>query len=298
MDGQGPPLYCDVKSPTKFYAMSMSVLVLLIAAMLMTIVVGLLFGVVHQPIGGHRSYTDTRLGIELLTVPIAAVAAVLLRNRLAGIAEVRERSGIGPWLPLLVAVVLVTVASYLMWSWGLYKTPTERLEESFAGSTFEEGPPGENVVLVWMPDTAPTEHGSLAVGARVVGGLLASLTMFGGLVLYPRALAPLAACLAGTWPVVVLGLVLTSASGRVAGFLKNPSDLFLVVGVLAVPIALVAIVGIVFWALSQLPATTRDSLPDPSSRSLLAMSGWFAVGAFFLAVLGAGCGPGFESLGR
>ena len=57
-------------------------------------------------------------GIELTIVPLAAIAAARLRLGADWISSLRERA-VAPTLPLWMALTLIGVIGYVVWSWGL-----------------------------------------------------------------------------------------------------------------------------------------------------------------------------------
>ena len=62
--------------------------------------------------------TPTLPGIELIVVPLTAIAAAKLRLGTKRVASLHE-GGFRLFLPVLMAASLVGVTAYLVWSWGL-----------------------------------------------------------------------------------------------------------------------------------------------------------------------------------
>ncbi len=185
------------------------------------------------------TYGSERAGIELVVVPLAAVAGVLARRRLGWVASLHRRR-VGPYLPLLTVAVLYGLVAYWAWTFGGPRD-TDRLTEDilrdlevveevyFVDEVYENGY-GEGGVeddeveavgdgiysaghgYVRFAYRGDTVGGGLPEGVRWglrgLGALLTAGAVFIGISLYPRVFATLAGALGAA--AVFAGIVFLS----------------------------------------------------------------------------------------
>ena len=178
-------------------------LLLLVLALVMLIFGGVGAFLLDYSLHHRYDLPASRPGIELVIVPLSAVAAARWRFGAYRLISYRG-SGVGPYLPLLMAATLVGLIAFLVWSWA---------------ATLTTVGPDEFGVVRWL------------------GTALAAAFTIIWLPLFPRIMATLAGMIAGPALFGLVGYTLFASHMQIHSLGSDgPGSGAFVVGLVATPV--------------------------------------------------------------